>query len=286
MQIKLPDIEEDKLNAHTNSLKSIGYSETFARFTSLLHYLYSTHFKIQHVHLFGDNAWASDNPDKDNPIESAQQLLLAEQGQHALQQQKEIDNLYFVDVSVDRYFPDLERVICDKKVARKSGNPLKSEALEPMRMTRAIQLGEGFFTPDNSSGPLILSSQGAGLNFVGNHLLKELQKLNTNNNHADIMLAVQQYGSYELACSIGFILSAINRKELIILEGATSIAAGLAFSLMAPECNKLLVFINAELQIKSLLSLNSAQLLRQDGLNAQLISLLARNQLKRIDLIS
>lgn len=161
-------------------------------------------------------------------------------------------NLLTCDVAIRRYFPELGKVI-DLKVASGSKNFLEHEALEPARLKNAIEKGQGLIEKVDSK-IVYLNAIGAGNELAAECLIKSLWNLNgqieqvksdqlefnskfakieTDFNHPFSYL--EKFGGYETAAMIGFMFQAIEKGKLILIDGASALAATSILIKMFPK---------------------------------------------------
>ncbi|MFY0675219.1 MAG: nicotinate-nucleotide--dimethylbenzimidazole phosphoribosyltransferase [Bacteroidia bacterium] len=207
----------------------------------------SENFAQSPIVFFADNGISNSHFSLNGGNYTSSFAILASDGQlhaHA--------NLVACDIAIARYFPELARVL-DLKVASGSKNFLESEALEPARLKKALNCGQELLN-NIKSQVVYLKAIGAGNELAAECLIKSLWningqvelinsgqlefnskfvKLETHFNHPFSYL--EKFGGYETAAMVGLILKSIEAGKLILLEGASALAAMSIVIRMFPE---------------------------------------------------
>lgn len=150
----------------------------------------------------------------------------------------------FHDVAVDRYWPELDKVM-NFKVARGTNNFLTGNALEPARLMEAVNYGAGLVGDFKEGVVLYLSDLGAGNDIASEALLSKLNYGNgmfSTVNPSELFDFKMKFGNidiepdhpfnylercggYETAVSFGILHKAFEKGILTIIDGWAAMAA-------------------------------------------------------------
>lgn len=244
MQIELPVFEDVKL--------PVEFPKHWARLASelIVRKTQKANSHIQPIVFLADNAISNEGYTNTNFAYTAAMAILASENNL-------INHGYPIvaDISISRYFQELSGVL-NLKVSNGTKNFLYEDALEPARLTNAIN--SGMACAKDVKAPLIqICAIGSGLDLAAEVLLKQLYCINANvsniqgsnpsfelkidsinidNSHPFNYLA--RFGGYDTAAIIGTILQAAQDGKFIFIEGWSALAAYAICLKMFPDINR------------------------------------------------
>lgn len=163
------------------------------------------------------------------------------------------DNLLAADIAIGRYFQELG-FVKNCKVASGTHNLFEYNALEPNRLTNALEKGSSLANEINTDF-IYLKGVGAGSDLASELLIKSLYKIQApvnlcNQSHkvavndAFVNLKtdgehpyhyLEKFGGYETAAFVGLIFNSIEQGKFILIEGESALAAASICIKMFPK---------------------------------------------------
>jgi len=210
---------------------------------------------VQAIVLLADHGIADTAYSRKSKNYTFAQTIAASEGSYGDLEGAETEPL-FHDVAVDRYWPQLDKVL-NFKVARGSNNFLNGNALEPQRLLEAVNYGAAIVHELEENTLLYLCDLGAGNDIAAEALLSslgydtgvfdtvnpselidfrvKLGKVNIDPSHPFNYL--ERFGGYDTAVSFGILHKALEKGMLTIVDGWAAFAA-FALSLKFQPSNR------------------------------------------------